>query len=203
MSDPQQPSPENDRGRNAPARRLAILEATAAVCAERGYPEATVDEIAARAGLALADFCQVFPDKEEAFLELLSLEEGRLLTLVEDECAKTEDPVSRIEGGLRAALSWVDENPRDARVCIVEPTRATAHIFERREQTLERLAGLLRTNAPPGPSSVPELFEELLVAGVCEVLGGRLTTGTVGRAVDLAPELAELLLGPYLPPPGG
>jgi AcrR family transcriptional regulator len=173
------------------------------VCAERGYPDATVREIAARAGVGIDIFKWVFGNKEDAFLALLWVEERRLLGKVEEACDKAKDPASRIEGGLRAALEWVDENPREARVCIVEPTRATTRIFEKREQTLERLAGLLRTNAPSGPSAVPELFEELLVAGVCEVLGDRLSTGTVGRAVDLVPELAELLLGPYMPPSGG
>jgi AcrR family transcriptional regulator len=198
MSDPQKPPPDSDPSREA--ARLAILDATAAVCAERGYPDATVREIAARAGVGIDTFKWVFGTKEDAFLALLWVEERRLLGKVEEACDKAKDPPSRIEGGLRAALEWVDENPREARVCIVEPTRATTRIFEKREQTLERLAGLLRTNSPPAPSYAPELLEDLLVAGVCEALGGRLGSGDPERAIDLAPELTELLLGPYLPP---
>ncbi len=199
MPDPRQPPPENAPSRDARARR-AIVEATASVCAQKGYPDTTVGDVAARAQIDVDSFLKVFPDVEEAFIELLSVEEHRLLGQVEEACVKTDDPASRIERGLRATLRWVDENPRDARVCIVEPTRATRRVFERREQALERLADLLRSTAPPAPSAVPALFEELLVAGVCEVLGGRLRDGEPGRAIDLAPELAELLLGPYFPP---
>jgi AcrR family transcriptional regulator len=200
MSDPHQPSPESGPRRDALARdRRAILEATAAVCGEKGYPDATVADIVARAGIGAEAFHRVFPDKEEAFLELLSIEEERLLGRVEDACVRTEYTASRVGHGLLAALEWVDENPRDARVCIVEPTRATTRIFERRERTLDRLAGLLREHAPR-PASAPELLEELMVAGVCEVLGGRLSSGDASQAVDLAPELTQLL-GSYRPPP--
>jgi AcrR family transcriptional regulator len=201
MSDPHQPLPENHPSRDPIARRRrAILEATAAVCAENGYPDATVAEIASRARIGIDAFHGVFADKEEAFLALLSIEAERLLRLVEEACDKSEAPASRIGRALVAVLEWVDENPRDARICIIEPTRATRSVFERREETLERLALLLRSNAPPGPSVAPELIEEMLVAGVCEVLGGRLGSGDTGRAVDLAPELTELVLGPYQPP---
>jgi AcrR family transcriptional regulator len=201
MSEPHLPSPGDDNGGASERRRRAILEATAAVVAESGYPDATVRAIATRARLGVDSFHRVFRGKEEAFLALLAIEERRLLGAVEAACERTDDPASRVEAGLRAALEWVDANPRDARVCIVEPTRSTRRIFERREQTLDLLAGLLRSNAPSPPEFVPEMLDDLLVAGVCEVLGGRLSTESPGRAVDLAPELNELLLGPYLPPP--
>jgi hypothetical protein len=140
------------------------------------------------------------PETEEAFLELLSSAEEQVLGRVESACDKSgDDAPTRIERGLRSVLEWVDENPGVARVCIVEPTRSSRRIFERRQQTLERLAVLLRFNAPPA-AGVPELLEELLVGGVCEVLGGRLGHAGGARAIDLAPELTELLIASYPPP---
>ena len=139
---------------------------------------------------------------EEAFLQLLSSAEGELLRRVESACDKVDDDAStRIERGLRSVLEWVDENPGVARVCIVEPTRSSKRVFERRQQTLERLAVLLRFNAPSDARGAPELLEELLVGGVCEVLGGRLSHSDSARALDLAPELTELLIASYPPPP--
>ena len=202
MSDLHKPPLKSPPSRDPLAQRRAIVEATFAVCAESGYPEATVAEIAQRAGGGIDGFRASFADKEQAFLELLSIEEGRLLGRVEGGCVGVDDPASRIERGLLAVLEWVDDSPRDARVCIVESTRATRRIFERREQTLERLAVLLESNAPRGPVPMPASFGDLLVAGVCEVLGHRLSTGEGGRVIDLAPELNELLLGSYLPPSG-
>ncbi len=140
-------------------------------------------------------------DDEGEILGLLSSAEAELLGRVGSVCDKVDDdPRTRIERGLRAVLEWVDENPRVARACIVEPTRSTRRVFERREQTLQRLAELLRLNAPPGSSGAPEVLEELLVAGVCEVLGGRFGDGGEAHALDLAPELTELLIGSYPPP---
>lgn len=178
--------------------RRRIAEATAVVCAQKGYPEATVREIAARAGVAPEVMREIFSSKEEALLGLLSIADEELLGRVESACEKAgDDTAARIERGLRSVLEWVDENPRLARACIVEPTRATKRVFERREQTLERLALLLRSSVSPRPEAVPELLEEFLVAGVCEVLGDRLSGGTGARALDLAPELTQLLLASY------
>jgi AcrR family transcriptional regulator len=204
MSDPHQPFQESSLDRDALARRRrAILEATASVCAEKGYPELNVAAIADRAGFATNAFREVFPDEQEAFLELLSSEGERLLGRVEEACGQTgADPVSRVERGLRTVLEWVDENPRDAQVCIVESIRATTRVFEWRKQTLDRFVALLRTAAPAVFSESPELLGELMVAGVYAVLVRRLERPTPGLAVNLAPELTELLLGTY-PNSGG
>jgi AcrR family transcriptional regulator len=176
-------------------QQLAIVDATLGVCAETGYLDATVDDIARQAGVRIENFHRLFSGKEDAFLELLSIEERRLFSRIESRSVKTADTARRIEIAIRAALGWVDENPRDARVCIVESTRATTRIFQRREQTLDRLAASLRSCRPgPGLGSPPELLEELLVGGVCEVLGDRLSKGDAAPVSDLAPELIELFL---------
>jgi AcrR family transcriptional regulator len=176
-------------------QQLAIVEATLGVCAETGYLDATVDDIAKQAGVRTENFHRVFSGKENAFLELLSIEERRLFSRIKSGCAKTADTARRIELGIRAVLGWVDENPRDARVCIVESTRATTRIFERREQTLDRLAASLRScKLGPGLGQPPDLLEELLIGGVCEVLGDRLSKDAAAPVSDLAPELIELFL---------
>lgn len=140
------------------------------------------------------------PDAEDALLELLSSAEQEVLGRVEAACDKVgADAPTRIERGLRSVLEWVDENPGVARVCIVEPTRSSRRVYERRQQTLERLAVLLRLNAPIAAAEAPDLLEELLVGGVCEVLGGRLSHDAGARTLDLATELTELLIASYPP----
>ena len=63
-------SPKKGRGVQAPQRsngRLrvaAILEAAAAVIAEKGYEAATMAEIAARSGTKIGSLYRFFPNKE-------------------------------------------------------------------------------------------------------------------------------------------
>ncbi|MGF0536642.1 TetR/AcrR family transcriptional regulator [Agrobacterium sp. ES01] len=54
-------TPQRKRGRDRVAQ---LLEAGAAVFAERGYDAATMTEIAARAGAAIGSLYQFFPNKE-------------------------------------------------------------------------------------------------------------------------------------------
>jgi AcrR family transcriptional regulator len=170
-----------------------ITEAAAAVFAEEGYSEATVAEIAARAEISVGRFHELFPDKEAALLALLESVEVDLFERARDGCSDAgEAPGERVESTLRALLSWVDERPPVARACLLETNRATPAVFDRRVQILDRLAALLRANHPSLPEA-PAMYEELLVGGICEVLSMKVVGNEELSAVDLAPELAQLL----------
>lgn len=68
-------------------RRRDILEAAAALFAERPFAELTMAEVAARAGLAKGSLFNYFPTKEALFLALLDEELGAWLAEVDAELA--------------------------------------------------------------------------------------------------------------------
>jgi AcrR family transcriptional regulator len=174
-----------------------LTEAAAEVFAEKGYPEATVEDVAVRAGASVDRFHELFPDKEAALLALLESVEADLFERAKGGCASAgERADERLELTLRALLGWVDEKPPVARTCLFETNRATPVVFERRKRILGRLAALLRANHRPS-LDVPEMYEELVVGGICEVLSMRVVRGEAKRAVDMAPELTELLVRSY------
>jgi AcrR family transcriptional regulator len=175
------------------SRRRDLTEAAAEVFAERGYSEATVEEIAERAGGDVARLHNLFPDKEAVLLALLESAEVDLFERARDGCAGAGDaPEERVELTLLALLGWVDERRPLARTCLLETQRATPVVFERRSLIIDRLAALLRANQPQ-LSDVPEMYEQLLVGGICEVLSMKVVAGGEAAAVDLAPQLTELL----------
>lgn len=171
-----------------------FTEAAAEVFAEKGYAEATVEGIAARAGAAVAGFHEFFADKEAVLLALLGSVEVDLFERARSGCAAAGDaPGERVESTLRALLAWVDERETVARTCLLETNRATPVVFDRRSRILDRLAALLRANQPSFPEA-PEMYEQLLIGGICEVLSMKVVGDGELSAVDLAPELAELLI---------
>lgn len=63
---------------------------------------------------------------------------------------------------------------------------------------VSRLADLLRDSRGASAASLPDGTEEGLLGAVCFLVARRLRVGEVERLPELAPELTELLLGPYL-----
>lgn len=85
---------------NAPRQRLtrqqrqaetrqALLEAAAAVFAERGFPAASLDEIAERAGYTRGAIYANFADKDELFLTLVERHKGAFIDAFERAAAPT------------------------------------------------------------------------------------------------------------------
>lgn len=94
------------------ATRRRILDAAEAVFGERGYHEASVSEITARAGVAQGTFYIYFPSKLEIFVELVEDVGKRLRAAMR---AASAGAVSRIEAerrGFAAFFAFVAEHRR-------------------------------------------------------------------------------------------
>src|SRR5690349_251730 len=93
-------------------RRREILDAARDVFARRGYNQATIDDIVARAGVARGTFYLYFDDKREVFSELID----RFATQITQAIQRivTDDPalpvVEQVRSNIRVIL----------RTCLVE-----------------------------------------------------------------------------------
>ena len=74
-------------------QRERLVAAMAEVCAERGYAESSVAEIAKRAGVSTASFYRQFKDRRECMLASFEELFGRLLEEIERGCAGEPAPV--------------------------------------------------------------------------------------------------------------
>jgi len=88
----------------AAQKRRHIFDATREVIMRRGYDTATMDEIAAEAGVGKGTLYNFFSSKEDLFLSLVMDGLERIRELVEAEVAPIEDPWERFEVGWRTLM---------------------------------------------------------------------------------------------------
>ena len=138
--------PKRERGKQ---RVAALLDAGAAVFAEKGYDGATMTEIAERAGAAIGSLYQFFPSKEalaEAFFDRFAERAAAAFARVEElapGCSARELADLFIDYKLKQG------SDRDAAIAL---SSAVAGIVERRkplgDKLRERIASILRIGNP-------------------------------------------------------
>jgi len=198
----QPPGPEPvSRAAAAADQRRRILEATADLVAEQGYPETTIEQIVRRAKVGYATFYKHFADKGEAFLALFDAATERTAYEVEEAYDREDGPwPDKVGAGLGALLKIVAAHPNVARACMVEALTAGPEAAARHEAALKRFAPLLRPGRELNPrrDRLPETLEDTLAGGVLWVVNQRLLTGEADQIRALLPEALEFLLRPYV-----
>jgi TetR/AcrR family transcriptional regulator len=107
--------PEKPRTRIQIRNREAILEAALEVFSQHGFRGATVDMIAAEAGLSKPNLLYYFPTKEDIHVTLLSqLMDSWLAPL--RELDETGDPVRELLAYMRRKLEMSRDLPRESRL---------------------------------------------------------------------------------------
>ena len=91
------------RGRE---RRQQLMEFAAARFAENGYHPTSVAEIVQGLGVGKGVFYWYFSSKEELFLEIIKEAQQDLRRAQQQAISGEDDPVRRIELGIRASLAW-------------------------------------------------------------------------------------------------
>jgi AcrR family transcriptional regulator len=101
------------RRRRMPAaeRRKVILGAALEAFSERGFHEATLDEVAARAGVSKALIYEHFASKRELTRALLDTYVHELLGRLAEAIAAAEPGEERMRTGVDAVLRFVEERP--------------------------------------------------------------------------------------------
>lgn len=181
-----------------PDHRPRLLEAAATVVSRRGYAATTTAEVAAAAGLSVADFDRHFGGREECFLAAYDRAAGRVEAAVRAELAGW---CGGWAAGVRRAVTATAEllaaDPRIGRLCGVEALFAGPRPMMRRRATVDRLAPALaagRRERPAGAAELPADLERSLLGGAM------LALGRATRPRELAPDLTYQLLSPYLGP---
>jgi AcrR family transcriptional regulator len=179
--------------------RSRLLAAMVSAVAERGYAAITVSQIAAAAGVSVADFERHFTGKEEAFLAAYDLSVDWLAEWVRAALAgSTEGWPRDLRRAVAATLAQLDAEPDLARLCGAEALLAGPAALRRHRATLARLAAPLRAGRESceWASELPvDLEQTLLAAAIVSVAGAVRDGGEFGA---LAPSLTYFLLAPYL-----
>lgn len=159
-----------------------------------------MERVARYAGIPLERCRQYFPTKEQGLVAA----QDAFLDRLWNEVISARNAADAWPDGLRAALHAVLEIVVEAsplaRVFMVEATAASMAAAERQYAFLGRLADLLLRGRVvyPRAALLPSATERLLVGGMASIICERLLAEEPLALAELEPQLAEILLMPYL-----
>ncbi|MDA8381067.1 MAG: TetR/AcrR family transcriptional regulator [Actinomycetota bacterium] len=96
------------RGR---ARRDQLVDFAARRFAENGYHSTSVTDIVNGLGVGKGVFYWYFASKDELFCEILADAQRSLRRRQQQAIADEDDPVRRLEQGMRASITWLGAHP--------------------------------------------------------------------------------------------
>lgn len=169
-----------------------------ATVAEKGYHGATITGIAAAAGVSRRTFYTYFDSKENCYLATYDTIVDYLFE-VGAEAADTEQGwPRRVRAALRAVLQALAANPDLARFILIEPQRAGGKIAEHLRSATEPALTELDRGLPKDLEAPTREVQHALLAGMGALIARLVEAGEGERLEELLPELAELLLTPYV-----
>jgi AcrR family transcriptional regulator len=174
-----------------------MLEAMAAVVAERGFLATAVADVIARAGVSRKTFYEHFANKEDCFLAAYDAGVDALLAAIDEAVsAAAPDWLEAARAGLGTYLSALADNPDFARTYLVEVLAAGPAAAERRAAVHERFAAQLAAEHTAARRDLPDLPEaEPHVYRACVGAFNELVVAHVrGRGPESLPELLPQLL---------
>ncbi|HEY1689584.1 MAG TPA: helix-turn-helix domain-containing protein [Solirubrobacteraceae bacterium] len=183
-------------GRNILAlQRSRLLSAAVNVIAEHGYNAASVATICERAGVSRRTYYEIFENREECLVAILTDTEKRVAgELAPRELKRAKWP-ERVRGGLWTLLSMAEAEPALARVCMIETQRASGLVSAERGRIVARLVELLDEGRSAGgeSGSAGALTAEALIGAITTVIAARLTRVQHDRGAERSLALRELL----------
>ncbi|HEX5712290.1 MAG TPA: TetR/AcrR family transcriptional regulator [Solirubrobacterales bacterium] len=177
------------------SQRRRLLSAAAAELAEHGYGAITVTAVAAGAEVSTATLYKRFDGLWDCLLAAYEAGTDRLCGEIELACAAAGED-ARAAAGIARGLALLAAEPALANLLLTVPPSNAVALGQARARLAERLAALLRS-ARHGPAAEDDR-ELPAIAGALALASIQLRSG--GPLTDLAPTLAQVLLGPA---PGG
>lgn len=108
----------------AAERKAALTDAALTVFAAVGYQAATMDTVAAHAGVTKPVLYQHFSSKHDLFLDLLESVANRMRAAVFEAVADTTSPRQQVERGFGAYFGFVSDHPDEFRLLFGEGVRS-------------------------------------------------------------------------------
>jgi AcrR family transcriptional regulator len=184
---------------HAEERRRKILGLVIGVFAKRGYHGATIDHLVAGGKTSMGGFYKFFEGKEDCFVQAFE-------QVVGDARGRLRSPeaggewATEVSNGLGSLLEFAADKPLSARLVLLEAQSGGPEAVRRYNEVLTEAAAVLRDgrSVASGAPELPETFEDATVSGVVWLMQKRLARGEEIDVDALRPQLAKLLLEPYI-----
>jgi AcrR family transcriptional regulator len=185
-------------------QRERIVDATAAIVAEKGLANLTIPEIARRANVSHQTFYEMYPTKHDAFLgtQKVGLHQALGVTVDAYEDNK-EDWPRGVAAGLRALLGYLASEPAHAHLILVDTFAASPEAIEIRDTSIHAFAAYLQPGyhyASKDGTTVPGVVPEAIAGGIWQVLNFYIEDERTDELPDVAPQLIYAALTPFLGP---
>jgi len=181
-------------------RRQQVLAACTDVFAKRGYQAATVENLIAGAKISMGGFYKFFEGKEDCFVQVFD----RVVAVAQERIRIAVAPdanwAAQATFGTRILIEFAAEQPLAAKIVVLEAQTGGEEALARYGATVREVAAFLRRGRDEGKfgGRLPENFEDSTASGLVWLLQTRLARGDLGDAEDLYPQVAKVVLEPYL-----
>jgi AcrR family transcriptional regulator len=136
-------------------RRIQLLDAASQVFASKGYHAAAMDDIADAAGVSKPVLYQHFPSKLDLYLALLDQSCDRLVEVLEEALASTDDNADRVIATVAAFYEFISSESGDFRFVFESDLTADGAVQQRlsrvNAEISDAIAGVIAddTSLPP------------------------------------------------------
>ncbi len=185
-------------------QRERIVDATAAIVAEKGLANLTIPEIARRASVSHQTFYEMYPTKHDAFLgtQKVGLHQALLVTVEAYEENKDDWPRG-VAAGLRALLGYLASEPAHSHLILVDTFAASPEAIEIRDTSIHAFAAYLQPGfhyASKDIPTAPGIAPEAIAGGIWQVLNYYIEDERTDELPEVAPQLIYAALTPFLGP---
>jgi AcrR family transcriptional regulator len=156
------------------ARRSALLDAASSLFAVYGYHAATVPMIVAEAGSSVGSFYAHFRNKEDMFAAVLDVLGERVAEVIQHARDSHPDPLLTIPCAVESLFLYFVENPRQARILIVESSGLSPRLEKVRRSILTYQAEQVRNSLEQATDRIavadPAIAARCMVGAIYEAL---------------------------------
>jgi AcrR family transcriptional regulator len=156
------PQPERLDGHDQAER---VLRAFAAVVAEQGYANATIDQVVKRASISATTFYAHFEGKEDALMAAIDSGMAQMVAATVPAYRRAANWPEGIRAAFGAMFSYLASSPAFARLLAVEVYAAGPAAVERRSQAVKPLEAL-GTGVMESSPETPRIALEAIAGGV-------------------------------------
>jgi AcrR family transcriptional regulator len=168
--------------------------------ARKGYAKLTVKDLIDGAGVSRRTFYQLFEDKLDCVFAAHHVAFSRLNSIIVDACASQSDWPDGVLAAVEGALGFAIRSPDEARLILISSQTSEPKLARRGRASHDQLAALLRSGRQRhhgGGTPLPQVEQAIVGAGM-SLVGDCLIADEIDRLSDLAPELVQIILTPYL-----
>lgn len=186
--------PLTARGRD---RRQSLLDYATQRFAENGFHPTSVSDIVDGIGVGKGVFYWYFPSKDDLLLEILRQALYSLRTSQQRAIDGVDDPLTRLELGIRTSLTWAADHPDVIRLAMFGWTedRFAVSLRKGRRVTIDDTARHVKDAMAAG--TIAEGDPIALAAAVCGItdeMSRQVAVGSVGAIDEIVDTAVRLCL---------